>query len=230
MSDEPVHWPCQCPHGHTCWGGGVINNGQAKRLVHTPSATLLPGSHPFTPQHSARAARCTVVPDPLPRLMDRCAGAPLPSGGTPCLPTKAGGACAHRGMRGQRTAHMSPTKGRRHIPASAALRRGPLGSGVTYPPLSTRAEGTADGRRGRRLLRPRAPRIHTSPKPDLCPVDCSSEPAARDAVEGRGPQRRSEKRFDRRLKEGTKSGWGRLLSVTNAIEAGTWRPEDSGWA
>ena len=26
------------------------------------------------------------------------------------------------------------------------------------------------------------------------------------------------------------SGWGRLLSVTNAIEAGTWRQGDSGWA
>ena len=29
---------------------------------------------------------------------------------------------------------------------------------------------------------------------------------------------------------GCQSGWGRLLSVTNAIEAGTWRQGDSGWA
>ena len=29
---------------------------------------------------------------------------------------------------------------------------------------------------------------------------------------------------------GCQSGWGRLLSVTNAIEAGTWRRGDSGWA
>ena len=29
---------------------------------------------------------------------------------------------------------------------------------------------------------------------------------------------------------GCESGWGRLLSVTNAIEAGTWHQEDSGWA
>ena len=29
---------------------------------------------------------------------------------------------------------------------------------------------------------------------------------------------------------GCQSGWGRLLSVTNAIEAGTWREGDSGWA
>ena len=29
---------------------------------------------------------------------------------------------------------------------------------------------------------------------------------------------------------GYQSGWGRLLSVTNAIEAGTWCLGDSGWA
>ena len=29
---------------------------------------------------------------------------------------------------------------------------------------------------------------------------------------------------------GSQSGWGRLLSVTNAIEAGSWRQGDSGWA
>ena len=29
---------------------------------------------------------------------------------------------------------------------------------------------------------------------------------------------------------GCQSGWGRLLSVINATEAGTWREGDSGWA
>ena len=29
---------------------------------------------------------------------------------------------------------------------------------------------------------------------------------------------------------GCQSGWGRLLSVTNAMEAGTCRPGDSGWS
>ena len=29
---------------------------------------------------------------------------------------------------------------------------------------------------------------------------------------------------------GCQSGWGRLLSATNATEAGTWRQRDSGWA
>ena len=29
---------------------------------------------------------------------------------------------------------------------------------------------------------------------------------------------------------GCRSGWGHLLSVTNAIEAGTGRQGDSGWA
>ena len=48
----------------------------------------------------------------------------------------------------------------------------------------------------------------------------------RDASEGKGPQRR----LDRRLEEVAQAVWRRLLSVTNAIEAGTWRPGDSGWA
>ena len=29
---------------------------------------------------------------------------------------------------------------------------------------------------------------------------------------------------------GCQSGWGRVLSVTNTVEAGTWRQGDSGWA
>ena len=28
---------------------------------------------------------------------------------------------------------------------------------------------------------------------------------------------------------GCRSGWGRLLSVANAIEAGAWRQGDKGW-
>ena len=48
----------------------------------------------------------------------------------------------------------------------------------------------------------------------------------RDASEGKGPQRR----LGRRLEEVAQAVWRRLLSVTNAIEAGTWRQGDSGWA
>ena len=42
----------------------------------------------------------------------------------------------------------------------------------------------------------------------------------RDALEGKGPQRWPQRRLGRRLEE-YQSGWGRLLSVTNATEAGT---------
>ena len=52
----------------------------------------------------------------------------------------------------------------------------------------------------------------------------------REALDRTGPQRRPHKRLDRRLEEVAKSGWGRLLSVTNAIESGTCRQGDSGWA
>ena len=51
-----------------------------------------------------------------------------------------------------------------------------------------------------------------------------------DALEGKGPQRRPQKRWDRRLEEVAKAVGGRLLSVTNAIEPGTYRQGDSGWA
>ena len=45
----------------------------------------------------------------------------------------------------------------------------------------------------------------------------------RDASEGKGPQRRPQQRLGRRLEEVAKAVGGRLLSVTNAVEAGTWR-------
>ena len=50
-----------------------------------------------------------------------------------------------------------------------------------------------------------------------------AEPLPRDASEGEGPQRRPQKRLDRRLEGVTKAGGGRLLSVTHAIEAGSCR-------
>ena len=42
-------------------------------------------------------------------------------------------------------------------------------------------------------------------------------PPQRDAFEGRGPQRRSQKRFDRRLEDVAEVVWGQLLSVINAL-------------
>ena len=53
---------------------------------------------------------------------------------------------------------------------------------------------------------------------------------ARDALEGKGPQRRPLKRLDTRLEGVAQAVGGRLLSVTNAIEGGNCRPGDSGWA
>ena len=42
-----------------------------------------------------------------------------------------------------------------------------------------------------------------------------------EALEGNGPLRRPQNRSDRRLEEVAEAGGGRLLSVTNAMEAGT---------
>ena len=50
------------------------------------------------------------------------------------------------------------------------------------------------------------------------------------AGEGKALRRRPRKRFDRRLEEVCRSGWGRLLSVTKAIDACACRQGDSGWA
>ena len=49
---------------------------------------------------------------------------------------------------------------------------------------------------------------------------------ARDAVEGKGSEAAPEA-VRQAVGGGCQSGWGRLLSVTNAIEAGTWRQGDS---
>ena len=45
---------------------------------------------------------------------------------------------------------------------------------------------------------------------------------SRGALEGMGP--------GQAVGGGCQSGWGRLLSVPNATEAGAWRQRDSGWA
>ena len=52
----------------------------------------------------------------------------------------------------------------------------------------------------------------------------------RDALEGKGPREAAPASVRQAVGGGCQSGWGRLLSVTNAIEAGTWRQGDSGWA
>ena len=50
----------------------------------------------------------------------------------------------------------------------------------------------------------------------------------KDALEGNRPPRRPQKRLGRRLEEVAKSGWGRLLSVTNAT--GSWHlPSGRQW-
>ena len=55
---------------------------------------------------------------------------------------------------------------------------------------------------------------------------CAPPPHPGLHLKGRRPQ----KRLDRRLEEVAEAVGGRLLSATNAIEAGTWRQGDSGWA
>ena len=55
-------------------------------------------------------------------------------------------------------------------------------------------------------------------------------PGPRVALEGKGPQRCPPEAVRQAVGGGCRSGWGRLPSVTNAIEAGTCRQGDTGWA
>ena len=60
----------------------------------------------------------------------------------------------------------------------------------------------------------------------------ASEGRAGDASEGKGPQRRLDRRLEglaEAVGGACRGGWGRLLSVTNAIGPGTCRQGDSGW-
>ena len=65
------------------------------------------------------------------------------------------------------------------------------------------------------------------PAPTVCGVDRAGGGGA---LEGKGPQRRAPEAVRQAVGGGCQSGWGRLLSVTNAIQAGTWRQGDSDWA
>ena len=59
---------------------------------------------------------------------------------------------------------------------------------------------------------------------------CRQLAAPRDALEGEGTSEAAPVAVRQAVGGGCRSGWGRLLSVTNAIEAGTWRQGGSGWA
>ena len=52
----------------------------------------------------------------------------------------------------------------------------------------------------------------------------------RDALEGEETSEAAPEAVRQAVGGGCQSGWGRLLSVTNAIESGTCRQGDSGWA
>ena len=68
------------------------------------------------------------------------------------------------------------------------------------------------------------------PPPPPCPHRCCAQVPLRDALGRAGASEAASQAVRQAVGGGCQSGWGRLLSVTNAIEAGTWRQGDSGWA
>ena len=105
---------------------------------------------------------------------------------------------------------VNPPPGPRGAARARCPKRPAIGKGVGG--LQRGSYGTV----GERRVRPEA--VETSPEAKGGSITREGTPEAapepvRQAVGG-----------------GCQSGWGRLLSVTNAIEAGTWRQGDSGWA
>ena len=74
----------------------------------------------------------------------------------------------------------------------------------------------------------------TKQRPNSCPALKEGDEGRRggggDALEGKGPQGVTPEAVKQAVGGGCPSSWGRLLSVTNAIEADTCRQGDSGWA
>ena len=59
---------------------------------------------------------------------------------------------------------------------------------------------------------------------------CLSIPPTRGCIRREGTSEAAPEAVGQAVGGGCQIGWGRLLSATNAIEAGTWRQGDSGWA
>ena len=101
------------------------------------------------------------------------------------------------------------------------LKFGPTGGGSPWGPLPASPGGLRPAGTVQATTRLTVRRAHC-----LCRrlVGAAAAPKARDALEGASEAVRQA------VGGGCRSGWGRLLSVTNAIEADTWRQGDSGWA
>ena len=64
----------------------------------------------------------------------------------------------------------------------------------------------------------------------ILPCNTLAIPLTQGCIRGEGTSEAAPEAVRQAVGGGCQSGWGRLLSVINAIEAGTWREGDSGWA
>ena len=98
------------------------------------------------------------------------------------------------------------------------------------PAESSRHEGHALRTARRQRLRTVFCRSGLRWCPLLLPLRLSPRGSAQGCIRREGASEAAPAAVRQAAGGGCRSGWGRLLSVTDATEAGTWRQGDSGWA
>ena len=129
-----------------------------------------------------------------------------------------GASCRSRSRPG----HCSPPSHEAEHPDCAAAVSPALGHRLVAPPPPPPNMGGLRGQKQVRVPRPPISGLHLSPEERFS--TCGSVGAREGTSEAAPEAIRSA------VGGGCQSGRGRLLSVTNAVEAGTWRLRDRGWA
>ena len=100
-------------------------------------------------------------------------------------------------------------------------------SGARETPQPHTSIGFSWGRR--RLSFPQAASCSSPPSWSWFAAGCGDRGSGQGCTRREGASQAAPAAVRQAVGGGCQSGWGRLLSVTNAVEAGAWRQGDSGW-
>ena len=141
-------------------------------------------------------------------------------------PCRCAGGRVHRGGREAavpRDERPVPHQAARRGPGAAARgQRGPRGQPVLRPRPRPRAGGLRPARHPQGRGQQRG-------LPAADPAARVWEGGDQGDIRREGASEAAPEAVRQAVGGGCQSGWGRLLSLTSAIEAGTWRQGDSGW-